>query len=255
MNSSTIKADKRGRTGRIVLDRPEVLNALSPDMNREIREAVKKFSQDDDIHVLVITGSGNAFCSGADLEWLGNQANSVTEVKDIMSSFHRTITEIHECPMPVIAAVNGAAVGGGFSLALLADIILASDTAFFEHSFVRIGLIPDLASMYFLPRKIGSQKARELFLRAERIDAATAKEIGLVAEVTESEEFPDLVQQWATELTELSPGALNRTKALLNRSLTTDLQTFLQLEANEQAQRIQSEDHQTRVSSFLEGEN
>lgn len=204
------------RVATITLNRPEVRNALNNDMVKELYNAFYVLNSMDDIRVIVVTGVGNTFCAGADLKWLGEVADFTYEKNyeqsmDLIKLFYL----IHDHSKPIIAKVNGSAVGGGVGIMLVSDIIIASDKAKFGLSEVAIGIIP-AAIAPFLMNRIGETKAREYFITGERIDAKTAHEIGIINYVCPEDEIDTLTNNKVSRILNNGPNAITKVKEMMN---------------------------------------
>jgi len=200
------------------------------------------------IRALVVTGAGKAFCSGGDINTFAD--TPPLAMRDRMRQQHRVTLALHSLEKPVIAAVNGAAWGVGFNIALLADVILAADTARFCQSYSKVGIIPDGGGLYLLAQVLGTQRAREMVLMADVIDAAQAKQLGIVREVYPQAELMAHALQLAEKLAAGPTRAFGLSKALLARGLSMSLDSFLELEASAEALIMQSEDHVGAVAAF-----
>lgn len=214
--------------GKLTLNRPDKANAFDPEMCEELLEALRMLASADQVRVIVITGAGKAFCAGADLSVLGTQGEQLVRAgKDIALT-------IRNAPKPVLAAVNGAAAGGGANLALACDYRLASDQASLGQVFHRLGLGPDWGGSYFLPRLTSIAKALELVWSARMVPAAEALELGLFDRVVSAEQLPaeaiKLARQWAG----MAPLAVRKAKAALYRSLHSTLEEMLDVEITDQ---------------------
>src|SRR4051812_33490167 len=184
---NTLEIEVDGAIGTLTLNRPEALNAMSPDLIRELTVAAAWLADRAPIRALIVTGAGRAFCAGGDVNWFkrGVTDESVdlpSEVRRGAEALHNAIVDIRRIPFPVIAAINGPAAGAGMSLALSADIRIASEDAFLAIAYGRIGAAPDGGMTYFLPRVVGPGKALELALNDPNLDAKAALEAGLVNE-------------------------------------------------------------------------
>ena len=214
--------------GTVTLNRPEKANAFDPDMCDDLLEALRMLSGADQVRVIVVTGAGKAFCAGADLGVLGTQGDQLVKAgKDIALT-------IRNAPKPVLAAVNGAAAGGGANLALACDYRVASDQASIGQVFHKLGLGPDWGGSYFLPRLTGISKALELVWSARMVPAAEALALGLfdrvVAAAALRSEADTLARQWAA----MTPLAVRKAKAALYRSLHGTLEEMLDVEIADQ---------------------
>jgi 2-(1,2-epoxy-1,2-dihydrophenyl)acetyl-CoA isomerase len=178
---SGVKRDRNGAVGLLTLDEPASLNAMTPDLLGDLAVAVREMADDANVRALVLTGAGRGFCSGQNLKAF--QALGDDLVAGVMRHYWPTFTALRECRVPIVVAVNGVAAGGGFSLAMSGDIIVAARSASFIQVFSRIGLVPDLGSTWLLPRLIGRQRSLELMLLNEPLSAERAREWGLVREV------------------------------------------------------------------------
>ncbi|PIE16971.1 MAG: 2-(1,2-epoxy-1,2-dihydrophenyl)acetyl-CoA isomerase [Rhodobacterales bacterium] len=246
---STIRLEKLDDVAIITLDRPEVMNALNGQMRAEISHAVK--SQGETARALVLTGAGQAFCSGQDLGAADNAA-SVDIERTLRDEYLPMLNAIYDCPIPTIAAVNGAAAGAGANLALAADVVIASEQATFLQAFSRIGLIPDAGGTYWLPRQVGMARAMGAVLFAEPISARQAAEWGMIWEAVPEAGFADHWQQRAQMLAAGPTAAYQRAKQALRASFANDLQQQLELEAHLQGECGQTRDFKEGVLAFLE---
>jgi len=235
----------------IMLNRPQALNALNLEIAEELEISIKDVKEDKGVKVLILTGAGRAFCSGGDLQAIpiGKEAS---QGRDFLRRMHRWVNELVNLPKPVIAAVNGLAVGAGCNLALLSDIIIASEEARFSEIFVKVGAIPDLGGLYLLPRYVGLAKAKELIFTGDMIDAREAERIGLVNRVVTHEKLEEAVRDLAQKLAKAPPIALAMSKSIIHRGLEADLDTVLELEAYAQGICFESQDCREGVRAFFE---
>ena len=239
----------------LTLNRPASLNAISRLMADEMTDALARLAAEASLRVLILRGAGDAFCAGGDVRDMASQGTrSSTEALDDMARYRRMTLALHGFQRPVIAAVDGVAFGAGMSLALLADLVLLSDRARLCLVFQRVGLIPDCAALYTLPRLVGLQQAKALALSAREIGAIEAQAMGLALEVLPWQELLARANQLATALAKGSPTALSLTKQALDASLQSDLPTMLAMEAAAQAIALTSEDHRTAVQAFVRKE-
>ena len=233
----------------ITLNRPEVMNALNTLMRAEIREALRRASEE--ARVVVLTGAGRAFCSGQDL---GDRTNAdEVDLEEVLrEEYEPMLRRIQECPVPVLAAVNGAAAGAGANLALSCDLVIAAESARFLQAFARIGLIPDAGGTWWLPRQVGFARAMGLSLLAEPLEARRAQEWGLIWEAVPDDEFPARWQELARRLAEGPTLALGAIRKALRASLNNDLDSQLELEARLQGECGRSLDFREGVLAFRE---
>ena len=255
----TLQIEVDGRIGTLTLNRPAALNAMSPDLIGELTVAAAWFADRAPIRALIITGAGRAFCSGADVNWFkrGVSEEGVdlpSEVRRGAEALHNAIVDIRRIPYPVIAAVNGPAAGAGMSLALSADIRIASEEAFLAIAYGRIGAAPDGGMTYFLPRVVGPAKALELALNDPNLDAEAALEAGLVAEVVPADQLLARAREKAEKLAAKAPYYVRMTKRLLHESIENSLNDHLQLERHGIADSMGTEDLRRGVTAFFAGE-
>jgi methylglutaconyl-CoA hydratase len=213
----TILVAKEGKTLRLIMNRPQVHNAFNAAMIRELAVAFDEAKKDSDVRLVVLTGAGESFCAGADLNWMReivrySYEQNLRESRELAELMH----SIYTLPKPTIARINGAVIGGGTGLFSACDIVIASDRAKFGLSEVKIGLIPAAIGPYVI-RRIGESAARELFLTGERFDAHRALEIGLVNKVVPHEALDDKVEEVVRLLLSSGPEALAKCKELLQR--------------------------------------
>jgi 2-(1,2-epoxy-1,2-dihydrophenyl)acetyl-CoA isomerase len=237
---------------RITINRPERRNSVDVETVELLHEAITR-SADDESKVVIITGAGDAFCAGADL-----QATSERDIKsiDVTASLREhtnpTILAMRSLSKPIIARVHGHAVGVGCNYALACDILIASEQAKFGQVFVKIGLMPDGGSTFFLPRAVGYAKAFELMATGDIISAQDALGLGLVNRVVPFEELDTTVNAIAARLAAAAPIALRKIKEGLNHGLNSDLASALDFEAVNQGVCFQSDDFAEGVKAFLE---
>lgn len=245
----TITLDELDGVAVITLNRPEVMNALNTQMRAEITHAVE--TQGRSARVIVLTGAGRAFCSGQDL---GDDANlgSLNLERTLRDEYIPMLMAIVNCPVPVIAAVNGAAAGAGANLALICDITIAAESASFIQAFTRIGLIPDAGGTWVLPRMVGLQKAMGAALFAEKISARQADDWGMIWEAVPDDGFD---ASWRARAAYLAQGpgvAFKHIKSALQASQGNSLQEQLLLEGALQRDCGQTRDFQEGVLAFVE---
>lgn len=251
MQEATVLYQNIARTAVITLNREKSLNSLNGQLVDELHAALSKAGQDPAIKVIVITGQGRAFCAGGDLTYLKSLQDSA-DAHFFIEKVGALVTQIQNIPKPVIAMVNGAAAGAGFNLALACDIIFCSDKAKFAQSFAKVGLVPDCAGMYLLPRVVGVHKAKELMFTADIISAAEAQRLQIVNYVTTADELEKTVLAFAAKLQNSAPLALKLIKQTLNNSDSMTLPALLHAEAAMQTMCMQTADHQEGIQAFLE---
>ena len=216
MDYRTITLEQSGGVATLTLDRPDVMNALNTQMRAEITQAVK--AAGEGARVVVITGRGRAFCSGQDL---GDRANAddIDLERTLRDEYVPMLRAIFDCPVPTIAAVNGAAAGAGANLALAADVVIACESAYFLQAFTRIGLIPDAGGTYWLPRQMGAAKAMGAALFAERVSAREASDWGMIWEAVPDAAFAEHWRERARRLADGADGGLRGAQARDPREL------------------------------------
>lgn len=243
-----------GQVSYITLNRPEVLNALTPGQRDLLVELLDRASADPDVRAVVLTGTGRGFCAGADLRGASGAGARVSGdvARTLRLGAQRLIAAVLDCEKPVIAAVNGTAAGLGAHLAFACDLVLAAESAKFIEVFVRRGLVPDGGGAYLLPRLIGPRRAKELMFFGEALTAREAERLGLVNRVLEDEELAKTAREWAERLATGPTRALALTKQLVNASLDTDRAGAFAAEAAAQEINMTTEDAQEGVASFVE---
>ena len=238
---------------RLVLDNPDQRNAMSADMTRSWGLAIDALAADRDLRVVVVTGEGSAFCSGGDPRWIAGEPDAtVDQLRTRMIGFYRAWLAIRTLEVPTIAAVNGPAVGAGLCLALACDIRYAAAGATLSAPFVRLGMNPGMASTYLLPDVVGDAHARELLLTGRSVDAAEARELGMVSRVFPDDAFAAEVQQIAEGIAATAPIASRYTTVALRGGGHRDLESAVQWEALAQPITLATEDLQEGVRAARE---
>jgi len=253
MQFNYILVEVRDGIATITLNVPEKHNPLS-EIRWDLLKAIPELSKDDNIHVLVVTGAGNTFSAGGDIDILKAHLNGTYEQTryerlQIAGYGLDIFTRIDK---PVIAAVNGPALGAGFSLLLTCDIRIASEKAKFGSVFISKGLIPDCALSYFLPRTVGVSKALELMFTGQIVDAQEAKTLGLVGQVVPHDNLMKTVYELAEKIAQQPPNALELTKRLVYRSMLADIANHLDWETWAQQMCMRTEDFRESIFAFLE---
>ncbi len=239
----TVRYEKVGKVAVITLNRPEKLNALNAQMHTDMRQALKQAKEDPEIRSIIFTGAGRGFCSGSDVSEFASKVFPETLI---------TPYDFIELPKPIIAAVNGVAVGFGMNVTLNCDIIIASEDASFGEFFIRMGLVPDMNGSLWLPLMLGPHKAKELIFTGERISAQEALRIGLVNKVVPADQLMTTAMQLANELAERPPLALQASKKLLHEGFRKIFDEMLQKEVQSQAKLYATKDHMEAVMAFLQ---
>jgi len=251
---STLEYRVQDGVATLTMNRPQARNALDPAMKDGFASAVAAIVADDSIRAVILTGAGGSFCAGGDLRGMAEVRASMTHEgwRQRMLEVQPWLSALIELDRPVIAAVDGAAFGAGFSLALAADFVLASPRARFCLSFMRVGLGPDFGAVYTLPRVVGVQRAKELMLSAREVDAEEALKLGIVMEVLPAEGLLPRAQALARSFTGASALATRLIKQDVAQSLSSDLATMLALEAEHQALCFGSPYQAEAVQRFLD---
>jgi 2-(1,2-epoxy-1,2-dihydrophenyl)acetyl-CoA isomerase len=259
----TVDLTRDGSAARILLNRPEALNAWNEQFGRDLLDAVTTVAEDDSMRALLITGAGRGFSSGADLKEqrtdsaARDSANpDVPGVPDLSARlkeiYHPIITGLREMPKPVVAGVNGPAVGIGCSLALASDLIVAAESAYFMLAFVNIGLVPDGGSTAFLPARVGYARAAEMAMLGERVPAQQALDWGLVNRVVPDAELESTAAELLDRLANGPTRSYAGAKQLLNRRMYAGLEEQLEAEADAQREQGKTQDFVEGVIAFVE---
>lgn len=253
MNYQTICFEKNERVGFLYLNRPQVLNAFCEEMRAELLHALQQAAADDALRALVITGKGRAFCAGGDLNMFKSRYESYRQ-EGASGTFLNVdlLRAFSQFPKPILAAVNGPAVGFGITMPLICDIRIASTQAQFSFAFVRLGLTPEFGSSYFLPRLIGYGKAAELVFTARMLDAQEALQIGLVNRVVAHEDLLEVAGQVAAEIARMPAGALRAAKQVLRHGSHSTLDQVLAYEALAFQNAAQTHEHYDAVCRRME---
>jgi 2-(1,2-epoxy-1,2-dihydrophenyl)acetyl-CoA isomerase len=247
--------EQSGAVGRITLNRPQTLNAWTTEFGRDLRGVIEGPAADASVRAIVVTGAGRAFSSGADLKsgFDPHPDDGRPDVrKELADHYHPAIAGVRRLEKPVVAAVNGPAVGIGCSLALACDLVLAAESAFFNLAFVNIGLMPDGGSTAFVPAAVGKARAFQMALLGERIGASRALEWGLVNFVHPDERLMDEAEALAGRLAGGPTRAYAAAKRALNQMIFRDLDRQLELEAELQHALARTDDFVAGVSAFVE---
>ena len=245
----------------LTLNRPERLNALSPGIYSGLATSLEAVRNDDDVRVVMVTGAGRAFCAGGDVKRMNNDnqsgggraAQSHEQRLDDLQRRQREVSlALHHFPKPVVAAIPGAAAGAGLSIALAADLRIASPKALIITAFANIGASGDFGGSWFLTQLVGSAKAKDLYFRSPRLSAEEALDLGLVTEILDGEDFGAAAFAWCVDLANRAPLALRHMKENLNRAIVADLSTALDHEAENMVLTMSSDDHKEAAAAFVE---
>ncbi len=239
-----------GPVATVTLNRPETLNALTIDMMNEVKAALARIESDREIRALILTGAGRGFCSGQNLR--DRIAPGVDLVGLLMDCYFGAIQGIRECRVPVIVAVNGTAAGGGCSLALAGDIVMAARSAKFIQVFSRIGLIPDLGSTYLVPHAIGRARALKMMLTNEPVSAEVALQWGLISDCLDDSDLLPAARELAAKLARGPTLALAMTRRMVDEGAGNSFETQFRRELEVQREIRQSHDALEGVAAFVE---
>lgn len=255
MNDDTVKLEKSGAVYVLTLNRPESLNALTLGMAKQFQAAVKE-AVAGGARAIVLTGAGRAFCAGGDLREMQKLGAEEGRIEAFFDEPLRVLNEcllsIRKTPLPFIAAVNGAASGGGCNLALSCDLVIAGESARFNQAFIKIGLSPDCGGTFILPRLVGWRRATELLMTGEVVDAGRAFEMGMINRVVADAELMNQALAFAEKLAGAPTAGIGRIKQLLEASATNDFEGQLELERKAQIQSGLTQDFKEGVAAFIE---
>jgi enoyl-CoA hydratase/carnithine racemase len=250
-NYETILYDKQETIAVITLNRPDKLNAINLQMNKDLKSALNEAKNDNEIRAIVITGAGKAFCAGGDVEEFASGeflSGSKGEAEKLLIHPY----DLYKLPKPIIAAVNGVAVGFGTKLTHCCDITFASENASFGEFFIRMGIIPDMNGSLTLPLTVGVHKAKELIFSGERIYAEEALRIGLINRVFPYEELMPRTIEFAKDLADKAPLAISLSKQAIHKAYERVFDEMLAIEAEYNAKLYASEDHREAANAWVE---
>ena len=251
MNYQTILYSVSNNTLTVTLNRPELFNAVNELMKKELLDAFKQAEKDASVRCIVLRGAGErAFCSGQDLKEY--QDSKASMKKMLEEGYNPIIKQMRSIEKPIIGMINGVAAGAGFSFALACDLRIMSDKAKLIQAFVRIGLVADSGSHWFLPRLVGTAKAFEYAATGKDIDAFEAEKVGLVNKVVPHAELEKETYALAEKLTQGAPKAIGIIKRTLNKSLTMTFDELLAYEAMMQEVAAKTDDHKEGLAAFIE---
>lgn len=248
---STILLTIKNKVGTITLNRPDKFNAFNREMAISLQEKIEECRTNQGVRAIVLSANGKAFCAGQDLSEAIDD-NGI-ELPDIVEKHYNPIIQkIRNIEKPVVCAVNGVAAGAGANIALACDIVVAHENVSFIQAFSKIGLIPDSAGTFFLPRLIGMQKATAFMMLGDKVSASEAEELGMIYKVFPVDEFEKKSTQLAEKLASMPTKGLGLTKRLLNESWTNNLEQQLLREKEVQTEAGKTFDYQEGVNAFLE---
>lgn len=237
----------------LTINRPELRNAFSHEMLLQWQQALQRAKQDKEVRVLILTGNGNTFCSGADLRELAEGKLRSWDMKNFLwEEVHRIIFAMEDLDKPVIAAINGAATGAGLDMALMCDLRICSDTAVMGESYILMGIVPGDGGAYFLPKIVGFPKAMELLLTGDMVDAGEALRIGMVNKVVAKDRLMEEAMVLAGKLAERPPLAVKMMKRAVYQAANHTLRSHLDFISSQVALLSETEDHKEATKAFLE---
>ena len=248
--SETLIVRRENRLCRLILNRPEVLNALNPDMIAALDRAADELAADPEVRVVILEGQGQTFCSGADMSFF-LQGLSASVWLDAMRSLGRAILKLRALPQPIITKLEGAAIGGGANLALCGDLVVAAENARFRENFVHLALTLDAGGSFFLPRMVGPVKARELAFLGDEISGADLARMGLVHKAVPQPQLEAEVLALASRLSNQNLASLSTIKRALEAGLDMTLAETLEWEAAQQSILLTAPEHRAAVEAFL----
>lgn len=252
MSNNSILLKIENHIAYITLNRPEVFNSFNRDMALSLQSILDDCEQNEDVRAIVLTGSGKAFCAGQDLKEVTSPELNPGFKKILEEHYNPIILRIRHIEKPIIGAINGVAAGAGANIALACDIVVAHEKVSFIQAFSLIGLIPDSAGTFFLPRLIGFQKATALAMLGDKVGAEEAERIGMIYKSVSLEDFETTIEKLATKMANMPTKALGLIKKTFNQSLTNSLEEQLALESKYQIEAAGTEDYAEGVSAFIE---
>lgn len=251
-HEETILTKREGYIGTIVLNRPHHYNAFTLDMIDAWVDALKSMREDSEIRVIVLTGAGQGFCSGAEVTILGGDAGPLDRKNMLWQKIHRIPLLLEELDKPIIAMINGVAVGAGLDMALMCDLRVAAKSARLSEGYARVGLVPGDGGAYYLPRLVGVARALELLWTADFITGQKAEEIGLVNHAVDDRELARFTYALARKIAEMPPLVIRTIKRAVYQSQRLDLRTALDLISSHMAVIQSTEDSREAIRAFQE---
>jgi len=251
MSYETLVINVKDKVAYITLNRPERLNSFDLKLGEELYKVLHEVSKKNEIIAVVIRGTGKGFCGGGDVKEMYVENDKSKFLRELTKAIHKCVIELRNMEKPVIAAVNGAAFGAGLSLALACDIIIASRETKFGTAFIGIGLAPGCGTQFFT-NLVGYQRACEYILTAKTFSAEEAKELGIVNKVVDQNKLDNTVEELLSRFRELPPMAVGKAKMLINKSMSNDMLTHLDLESKTASQSADTEDFKEGVTAFVE---
>lgn len=252
MSYETLTFSVTENVATITLNRPDAMNAMSPLMAKELHQVALAVDERADVRAVILTGAGKMFCAGGDLSAFAAAGEGARRlIMEMTGDLHMALSRLARNSAPVIAAVNGTAAGAGFSLVMAADLAVASSKAVFTMAYTNAGLSPDGSSTYYMPRKIGDRRTRELMLTNRLLNAEEALDWGVVNSVVEADKLAAAAQKLAIKIASGPTQAFGQVKALLDGSFDHSLETQMELEARAIAGLVNTPDGQEGLHAFL----
>ncbi len=248
----SILIDIEKGVAKITLNRPETFNSFNREMALLLQKTLDDCAINDEVRAIILTGNGKAFCAGQDLNEVTSPELNPGFRKILEEHYNPIVERIRLIEKPIIAAINGVAAGAGANIALACDIVVATEAASFIQAFSKIGLIPDSAGTFFLPRLIGFQKASALMMLGDKVSAKEAEQLGMLYKVFAAETFEEEVLKLASKVAQMPTKALGLTKRLLNKSMVNNLDEQLAMESDLQIEAAESDDYAEGVNAFIE---
>jgi 2-(1,2-epoxy-1,2-dihydrophenyl)acetyl-CoA isomerase len=245
---ASVISERSGAVQRLQLNEPDSMNALSKTLSAELARGVASAMADPDVRCILLTGTGRAFCAGGDIRAMDDRRPGAVRAR--VAAHHAWVKQLLQGGKPVVTAINGVAAGAGFAVALLGDVVIASDAARFRAAFLGLGAVPDLGLGYTLPRAVGFQRASEIILTNRMVEAEEAARIGLVAHVVPADSLQQRAMATAEALAAGPTVAIGLAKALLRRAYDTPLEHYLESEAFSQSAAFATEDFAEGVDAF-----
>ena len=252
MSNKSIELKIENSVAWIYLNRPEVFNSFNREMALLFQSTLDNCANDEKVRAIVITGNGKAFCAGQDLKEVTDTELNPGFRKILDEHYNPIIQKIRTIEKPIVAAVNGVAAGAGANIALACDVVVASESSSFIQAFSKIGLIPDSAGTFFLPRLIGFQKASALMMLGDKVTSQDALQMGMIFKIYPTGLFEEEVMSLASTLAQMPTKAIGLTKRLLNQSMTNNLEQQMALESDLQIEASSSNDYKEGVTAFVE---